>query len=186
MIKIEDFENAPVGATATHPEGARAMKIDDGEQSWITQTGLHVSNEHVWGLVYTLDSFEPSPASTREAVELAWELAHEVKEGQVIPVGTWLVDRRDNKIIEEKNTFFNIAVDEWGTENIRTAEPLPDPEPEPDWHDAPAVLARLDERDRDELEVFIPTGAPNRWTRANTDSTFHWNELRDVTPLWPK
>ena len=114
------------------------MKTDDDEWSWLAPTDTHYDAEQMedWG--YTLDP--SAPTTVREALDLAWELAHPVREGHVIPVGVWLVDRRYNKTTVEKNTFFNISVDEWGAKNIRTLEPLPDPKP--DWIDAPAVLAR--------------------------------------------
>ena len=65
---------------------------------------------------------------------------------------------------------------------VRTLEKLPDPEP--DWLDAPAVLARFDGWGPGEREVFIPsTTNPDHWT--NTEWMFHWEELRDVTPLYP-
>ena len=177
MIKIEDFENAPVGATATRADGSRAMKTYEDGWSWVTLNGRYLGDKEMEYLDYTLD--QPASSTVHEAVELVWELAHEVKEGQVIPEGAWLVERRDDKITVEKNTFFNISVDEWGEENIRTVEPLPDPDP--DWIDAPAVIAVCnDTMDRD---VFIRRG-DGSWR-----SEFYGAEtadLRDVVPLYPK
>ena len=61
------------------------------------------------------------------------------------------------------------------------------PEPEPDWHDAPGVLARLDEWGRDELDVFTPAHeGEGHWVAIFSALTCHWSELRDVVPLYPK
>ena len=121
------------------------------------------------------------PTTAREALALAWELAHPVKEGQLIPVGTRLVTRRDNEITIGRNDYFDIAVNRWDVENRRTLDPLPDPEP--GWLDAPAVLAVCnDSMDR---AVFVRENeAGTRWVR---DTRFYrWDDLRDVTPLYPK
>ena len=89
--------------------------------------------------------------------------------------------------LKEYTAASNFPTDPNDPPVLRTLEPLPDPEPEPDWLDAPAVMARLDSWEHDKLDVFTPTGDhPDRWTKANTMWTFHWNELRDVTPLYPK
>ena len=188
MSTIEDFKSAPVGTTATHDKGTRAMKVNDGDQYWITSWGSCLSDEQMGLCGYTFDSFESRPASTREAVELAWDLAHKVKEGQVIPVGAWLVDRRDSKIIVEKNTFFNIAVDEWGAENIRTLEPLH--EQEPDWLDAPAILASHPLcADTERIGIWLPSlYKDDMWElpAQQGELRVHWSELESVTPLHPK
>lgn len=180
MNTVEDFENAPFGATATHEAGdTQAMKTGCAGRSWVTLSGSHVSDKEMAFQGYTL---APSaPATAREALDLAWELAHEVKEGQVIPVGVWLVDRRDNKIVVEKNTFFSIDVDEWGAKNIRTLEPLP--EPEPDWLDAPAVLATTRWCD---TELWLPETGGYYWECTHCDDVRFWRDLTDVTPLYPK
>lgn len=55
---------------------------------------------------------------------------------------------------------------------------------QPDWLDAPAVLAT---DDRDRRGSFFPvTGSDKYWQSAQSGLRFHWNELRDVTPLYPK
>ena len=128
-------------------------------------------------------SDQPAPTTAREALALAWELAHPIKEGQTIPKGTRILRRVLGSIREyqagwdfdETITFDHLLV--------RTLDPLP----EPDWLDAPAVLAHVDDHIFQQTAVFTPTGdLPNRWTRAETMWTFHWNELRDVVPLYPK
>ena len=186
MSTIEDFKNAPVGATATRANGWRALKTKDDGRMWTTTQGSYFDDVDISQRGYTLDPAPaPAPATAREALDIAWELAHEVKEGQVIPVGAWLVDRRDNKIIVEKNTFFDIAVDEWGAENIRTLEPLPEPLPE--WLDAPAVLAECLSCNEDGLVKSVHVNfIGERWVCTECQRTLPWRGLTDVTPLYPK
>ena len=186
MSKSEDFEKAPIGATATHKElESRAMKL---HENWILQQGIHVSDEEMAQQGYTLDS--PVPTTAREALDLAWNLAHPVKEGQYIPKGTRYVRHyQDGRLA----TF--TATEGWTptprpAEYLRTLEPLPEPEPEPepepDWLDAPAVLAHVDDHNLQQEAVFTTVDFHNRWSTAKTDWTFHWSELRDVTPLYPR
>ena len=117
MSRTKDFENAPVGATATNSNGfGRAMKLGNVEQRWVLQSGLSMSDREMefWG--YTLD-------------------------------------------------------------------PLPDPEP--DWLDAPAVLARGKHWEAGQnLNVF--TRSVDMWALYGCNRLFHWSELADVTPLYPK
>ena len=120
------------------------------------------------------------PTTVREALDLAWELAHEVKEGQVIPEGSRYLAfssfgmkeytaQRDIKIGSELGPV------------TRTLEPLP--VPLPDWLDAPAVLAATcwctDQG------IWLPeTGG--HWKCARCREDRHWSTLVDVTPLYPK
>ena len=55
MSAIEDFKNAPIGTTATHAIGSRAMKIDGVERRWIGQSGFHMDDEQMTHWNYTLD-----------------------------------------------------------------------------------------------------------------------------------
>ena len=181
MSTIEDFKNAPVGATATHKAaGIRAMKIDDSDRGWIIRTGLYVDGELIarWG--YTLEP--PAPTTAREALDLAWELAHEVKPGQVIPAGTRYVRRSQSGGL---STF--TATEGWTpaprwTEHVRTLDPLP--EPEPDWLDALIILATCECRG---MELWQPHNKKDgTWECAHCGFDCHWSELHDVTPLYPK
>ena len=186
MSKIEDFENASAGATAINDLGHRALKTVDQTLPWTNSQDNYLRNTDMADEGYTLD--QSASTTAREAVELAWELAYEVKEGQVIPEGAWLVERRDNKITVEKNTFFDITVDEWGAENIRTVEPLPDPKP--DWLNAPAVLALVNGwMSGANPQVFTRydyEAAPSEWLYNGSEKPFRWQDLRDVVPLYPK
>ena len=117
MTTTEDFRNAPVGATATHNDGGRAMKMDYVERRWIVPNGFCLDDEEMERRDYTLD-------------------------------------------------------------------PLPDPEP--DWLGAPAVMARLGN--------WISCADPQVFTRKDKTGTqwtreagvYHWTELEEVTPLYPK
>ena len=181
MSTVEDFENAPVGATATHKvTGIRAMKMDAGERCWIFPSGLYVDGELMERWDYTLD--RPAPTTVREALDLAWELAHEVKEGQVIPKGTRYVRSSQGGRLA---TF--TATEGWtptprNAEYIRTLDPLP--EPEPDWLDAPAVIAVCWYCETETLHALPECG--NRWKCAECHTSTPWRSLTEVTPLYPE
>ena len=181
MSKIEDFENAPIGATATYPDGSKAVKMGDGEWGWVAPARFYYNDEEMVYWNYTLDP--TAPESARGALDLAWELAYEVKPGQVIPAGTRFMEFYNSTLKEyiaysDREIIYTLAP------ITRTLEPLSDTEP--DWLDAPAVLAGFDGWSHDEREVFIPTDPHNHWTRVGSSLTSHWSDLRDVTPLYPK
>ena len=68
MSTIEEFENAPVGATATHKgTGHRAMKTYEDGWSWVTLIGRYLGDKEMEYLDYTLDP--PAPESAREALD---------------------------------------------------------------------------------------------------------------------
>ena len=67
MSTVEDFENAPVGATATRADGSRAMKMNDGVRGWITPKNSYLSDKGMVFWNYTLDP--TVPATAREALE---------------------------------------------------------------------------------------------------------------------
>ena len=179
MSTVEDFENAPVGAIATHrTTGSRAMKMDNTRKRWITPHGLYWSDVEMVYWNYTL---EPSaPTSAREALALAWDLAHEVREGRVIPKGTQILMLHDSGL-KEVTTQNDVVVRPHIAPITRTLEPLP--EPEPDWLDAPAVLAATSMcPDR---KVWTPESG-GVWKCACCRDERHWSELVDVIPLYPK
>ena len=176
MSTVEDFENAPSEATATHKvTGSRAVKIVD--DCWLLSNGFYVDDEEMEN--YTLDT--PAPTTAREALALAWDLAHEVKEGQVIPRGTQYLEFNGYGL-RQCAASRNMKVSPGLVPLCRTLDPLP----EPDWIDAPAVLAGFDGWSHDEREVFVPTGPHNHWTRVGSSLTSHWSDLGEVTPLYPK
>lgn len=125
MSTIEDFENAPVGATATHG-GSRAMKMDGPKRYWVLQNGLRLNDKEMEHWDYTLDPFNRvSPTTAREALDLAWELAHPVKEGQTIPDATRLVLRDDYGLLREDEVIGGWRHLTPPTDNIRTLDPIP-------------------------------------------------------------
>lgn len=180
MSTIEDFENAPVGATATRADGCRAMKTPAGEWCWVLSNGLYRNN----GLMgdYTLD--QPAPESAREALDLAWELAHEVEPGQAIPKGTRYLEFSDDVIGEHiAHIDFTVSPE---APVLRTLEPLSDPKP--DWLDAPAVLAVHESHTKPSIwgKHWDQEVLSEFYQSALTAETAHWSELHDVVPLYPK
>ena len=179
MSTVEDFENAPVGATATRADGHRAMKIDDGEQRWIIRTGLYMDDEELMILGYTLKP--PAPTTAREALDLAWDLAHEVKEGQVIPKGAQYLEYYSSGM-EEYTAGCDFKITPALAPLVRTLEPLPDPEP--DWIDAPAVLAYGPATNL--LQVWVKDNQDTGYYKTITNRSVHYVALNDATPLYPK
>lgn len=120
------------------------------------------------------------PTTAREALALAWELAHPVKEGQVIPGGTDVISARSEVENVYGATLTNQVADKFDELHTRTLDPLP--EPEPDWLDAPAVMAVAEGFSY--RRIWVPLG-DGGWASVQ-DGRAHWSELRDVTPLYPK
>lgn len=177
MNTVEDFKNAPVGATATLSYGLRAMKIGYFEPLWIAQNGWFMSNEQVEGRGYILDQ----PATAQEALELAWGLAYEVKKGQVIPEGTRYMESHGDglKVFTAKRDMKPRSPEL--ASMVRTLEPFPDPGP--DWLEASAVLAATNRcPDR---TVWIPESG-GVWKCSCCREERHWYELVDVIPLYSR
>lgn len=122
---------------------------------------------------------------SKDALDLAWELAYPVKEGQTIPRGTKYLERH-NGALREYTAFHDMNPKAGEGELIRSQDPLPDSVP--DWLDAPAVLANVDAHDEfgERIKGVFYQVYDNRWTTDGTEWTFHWNELHEVTPLWPR
>lgn len=137
------------------------------------QSALEVRNERI----RELSRQKKGPRTAREALALAWELAHHVKEGQVIPKGmTCLKDNGDCITTVDHPTDWTPMF----PENIRTLDPLPD------WLDAPAVLAESLECSN--RSVWTPEAGTDRqtWECSCCNTSNAWNSLRNVTPLYPK
>ena len=185
MSTIEDFKNAPVGATATRDGGLLAIKIGDGERCWLTPVGTYLDDEELMILGYTLDPSAPTTA--REALDMAWELAHPVKEGQILPTGARYLQVTSFGLKEyTAERGFRIAPAYVTT--IRTVEPLPLPDPKPDWIDAPAVLAVHESHTKPSIwgKHWDQETLSEFYQSALTAETAHWSELHDVTPLYPE
>ena len=130
MSTIKDFENAPVGATATSPDGQKVYRRETKTlmgADWVRGEGearLRADADGLANFGYTLGPApSPAPTTAREALELAWELAHEVKEGQAIPEGTRFLLRDEFGLLREDE-----ILDDWEhnppPDNIRTLDPL--------------------------------------------------------------
>ena len=180
MSTFEDFENAPVGATAKKEVGLVAIREGDKTDyyPWMCTTyGDWLSNDDLAERGYTLE--RPVPTTAQEAFDLTWILAYPVKEGQVIPEGMRYIRRYQSGDLA---TF--ISNESWTPRHIdkvRTQDPLPDPEPY--WLDAPAVLAHTDNDDTRRVWTACNDG---QWASTRHTYTRHWQGLRDVTPLYPK
>lgn len=175
MSTIEEFENAPFGSTATGPNGNIAFKTARREIEWVIYHPYeNLRSDEMVG--YTLNPAAPTTA--REAFDLTWELAHEVKEGQVIPEGMRYVRRYQSGDLA---TF--ISNESWTPrykDKVRTQDPIPDPEPE--WTKAPAVLATME---CSWQKVWLPRSG-GKWVCTCCGAILHWSALAEVTPLYPK
>lgn len=184
MSTIEEFKAAPVGATASDPDGRAAVKTPHKEWHWslFDEDGeriAHGSHHHMATQGWTLDPAPTAPTSAREALDLAWELAHPVKAGQVIPGGTDAISARSEVENVYGATLIDQVADKFDELHTRTLDPLP--EPAPDWLDAPAVLAAHAYRD----DQVLWENCDGIFVNATLGEA-EWSELRDVTPLYPK
>lgn len=182
MSTIQEFENAPVGATATSPRGSIAFKTARSEDEWSLygSHGRHfynLSSDEMGG--FTLNPTAPTTA--REALDLAWNLAHPVKVGQVVPAGTEIISVRSEIERAYGTTLTDQVADGFDESHTRTLDPLPDPEP--DWLDAPAVLAAMNECSWQ--KVWLPRSG-GQWICTCCGAIKHWSKMADVTPLYPK
>lgn len=143
------------------------------EQIVDLQSALEVRNE----TVRELGRQKNGPRTAREALALAWELAHPVKEGQVIPAGTQHI-HKTLKTFFVREMIDSCEASSWDEANIRTLVPLP----EPDWLDAPAVMSVAEGFSY--RRIWVPLG-DGGWASVQ-DGRAHWSKLRDVTPLYPK
>ena len=186
MSTLEEFEAAPVGATVTSPY-LTVVKTGLTVAPWVGELrypGGHrsmerASSESLVRARFTLDPTPAAPTTAREALDLAWELAHPVKEGQAIPKGTRVIDHSGGTVDEY------IAGGDWvprDPANFRTLDPLP--EPTPDWLDAPAVMALVKGRVGDPQVFARKNKTGTQWLRDT--KVYRWDELTVVTPLYPK
>lgn len=134
-----------------------------------------------------LTSRKKSPKTAREALKLAWELAHPVREGQVWPDGAQGISKVNGELL----TFTGhraYPVVESDVRVARSLEPLP--EPEPDWLTAPAVLAACYvcgvEGDGPQVTIQGPIFEGQKWECVECQKVTDWSSLSGVTPLYPK
>ena len=128
-------------------------------------------------------NFHTAPTTAREALTLALELAHEMKEGHELPIGTECIAKvRDGEFMVYRSLKPFDGVSRPGWAEARTLDPLP--EPEPDWLDAPAVLATCGCCG---IELWRPHSEKDgKWVNVNSGEHALWSTLREVTPLYPK
>ena len=180
-------------STKARIQKVRAEVEAHEERGWLKgyQEGLAVreeqtvnaqnANEKLKARIAELKAKRPAPTTARGALDLAWELGHPVNSGDVIPKGmTCLKDNGDCITTVDHPTDWTPMF----PENIRTLDPLPDPEP--DWLEAPAVLAESYECSN--RSVWTPEAGTDRqtWECSCCNTSNAWNSLRDVTPLWSK
>lgn len=182
MSTIKDFKNAPAGATASHADGRRVMKTEDGKKRWISPCESYYSDQEVEYLDYTLDS--PAPTTAHGALALTWELAHPVKEGQVIPEGSRCIENQQGYGLKVYIAQLDYEISPEFVPVFRTLEPLPDPEP--DWLAAHAVLARHRTHAPDSRPSLWANLGDGMWGHAETTKRADVWDLLDVTPLYPK
>ena len=133
------------------------------------------------------------PTTAREALELVWKLAHEVKEGREVPIGTECIAKvADDEFWTYRSLKPFDGVSRPGWAEARTLDPLQDPEP--DWLDAPAVMAFV----KGQVSCVDPqvfaranktgTQRPHDgyWRSSLTGLHYHWTDLIGVVPLYPK
>ena len=186
MNTLEEFEAAPIGATATSPYRT-VVKTGLSTAPWVSEVrypGGHTAVERntpeqlVRGR-FILAPVPAVPQSAREALDLAWNLAHPVKEGQAIPEGSFYLAKATDGTIRPFQAIADLEF--YSPTTFRTLDPLP--EPEPDWLDAPAVLATCGCRG---IELWERHNVKDGiWVSRDGENAL-WSTLRDVTPLYPK
>lgn len=169
-------------------EWRRLYEADERLQALALWTVPDLVEAIAHGRVHIAPGHDPAltaPTTAREALDLAWSLAHVVREGQTIPKGAKYLERYVSGVREYVAHHDVNVLPAW-VEKIRTLDPLPDPEP--DWLDAPAVKARV--KGYPVLFTLVPVDGPrhHRWHSPvkGEGETFDWQDLTDVTPLYPK
>lgn len=188
MSNLEDFENAPFGATASDPNGRSAVKTQHKDWPWslFNENGEWVdrsSSSHLARYGYVLNQTVTKTA--REALDLAWELSYPVKEGQELPKGTKYIRHTETGLFTRAFPCAHKA-DSWDESNIRTLDQLTEPETEPEWLDALAVYATCYGCDEDGLTKSVHVPSFRWWNCTRCTTSVSWENLDDVTPLYPK
>lgn len=188
MSTIEEFEKAPVGSTARKGK-QRYIKTDspNDDLPWSVFAGggdslMLRDNQDLADLGFTLDPV--APTTSREALDLAWDLAYEVREGQVIPKGTRYLGRHSEPL-QEYTATDDIEIVSWLVGTVRTHEPLPDPGP--GWLDAPAILADCRYCDDSGHQVLHkPNINGSHWECTVCLTTTGYKSLENVVALYPE
>ena len=158
------------------------------ERGWLKgyQEGLAVreeqtvnaqnANEKLKARIAELKAKRPAPTTARGALDLAWELGHRLKDGQLIPAGTECMVRFEDGDIRSYTTRTDDTAQEskYPGRETRTFEPLPE------WLSAPAVHATCGCHG---IELWQPHNAKDGMWVSMSGEYAHWTSLRDVTPL---
>lgn len=136
------------------------------------QSVLEARNERIRELSHQKNG----PKTARAALALAWELAHRLKDGQLIPAGTECMVRFEDGDIRSYTTRTDDTAQEskYPGRETRTFEPLPE------WLNAPAVHATCGCHG---IELWQPHNAKDGLWMSMSGEHAHWTSLRDVTPL---
>lgn len=167
-------------------EGKRLAEADQQLQALTLWTVTDLVEAIAHGRVHIAPGHDPAltaPTTAQEALDLAWELAHPVEEGQTIPSGADYLFRHGLGYNLEVQ-LGDRKIDSLDAGIFRTLDPLPDPLP--DWTKAPAVLARV--------KGWVSCANPQAFTRGGEDGhdwwlnlqLYKWSDLEEVTPLYPK
>ena len=90
--------------------------------------------------------------------------------------------KETERFLARGTTRVDQVADSFDELHIRTHEPLP--EPEPDWLDARAVLADCD-CNAGERTVYV-NYSEIAWTCTDCDNPINPEDMKKVTPLYPK
>ena len=125
------------------------------------QAALEARNERVQELRHQKNG----PKNAREALDLAWELAHPVKAEQTLPYGTQSLWRDpDGRLSVGGSDVYTVSRKD--AHKIRTLDPIP--EPTPDWLDAPAVIAFVKGHGGDPQVFSRENKTGTQWLRTST------------------
>lgn len=142
------------------------------QQIMEAQAALEARNERIRELSHQ----KKGPKTAREALALAWELGHRLKDGQLIPAGTECMVRFEDGDIRSYTTQTDDTArsSKYPGRETRTFEPLPE------WLSAPAVHATCGCHG---IELWQPNSAKDGLWVSMSGEYAHWTSLRDVTPL---
>ena len=183
-LTVEDFSRVPWGGMAVSENGSRAVRIPGNasdEKCWHVR---YHSNGSSWCTDVEMAAVSgcrilPTVTTTREALEVAWELAH-TPDGGVIPAGSMYLFRSPNGSMSVHSSADGDlqAIDVLGER--RLMEP-PEPKLEP-WETSPYVIATTEEG---EIVVLQQVGslmcAPS-WRGHGLSSLMSRDEVAAMSP----
>lgn len=116
--------------------------------------------------------------TAREALDVAWELAHPAPKGTIIPAETPLVTRGPEGIaFIDEGYNFTTRVNGLGDTECRTLTPLPEPELEPEpWEESDYCFANGNFYKR-LRHVYAPF-----WRRVGSETTYFKETMTKLDP----